>query len=73
MIEVSCLLRLEGVTKSFRANPNPVEALRGITLEIKAAEKKRRRTRKSCQPGLQIWTLKSCQKSSKLFMTTLIS
>lgn len=38
MIEVSCLLRLEGVTKSFRAKPNPVEALRGVTLEIKAAE-----------------------------------
>ena len=35
---MSCLLRLEGVTKSFRAKPNPVEALRGVTLEVKAAE-----------------------------------
>ncbi len=35
---MNCLLRLEDVTKTFRSNPEPVEALRGITLEVHESE-----------------------------------
>lgn len=35
---MSCLLRLEDVTRTFRGNAEPVEALRGITLEVHGSE-----------------------------------